>query len=67
MRKDLECKIPSNFNYSIIRSLSNELLNKLQIIKPENLEQASRIDGMTPVAITLILAQIKLNENKKTA
>ena len=67
MRKDLECKIPNNFNYSIIRSLSNELLSKLQLIKPENLEQASRIDGMTPVAITLILAHIKLNENKKTA
>ena len=67
MRKDLECKIPNNFNYSSISSLSNELRYKLQQIKPENLSQASRIDGMTPVAITLILAQIKLNESKKIA
>jgi len=67
MRKDLECKIPNNFNYSSISSLSNELRTKLQQIRPENLNQASRIDGMTPVAITLILAKIKSNESKKIA
>ena len=48
-------------------SLSNELRGKLEKIRPENLDQASRIDGMTPVAITLILAQIRLNESKKIA
>ena len=67
MRKDLEFKIPNNFNYSSISSLSNELRTKLQQIRPENLNQASRIDGMTPVAITLILARIKLNASKKIA
>ena len=67
MRKDLKFKIPENFDYTNISSLSNELRGKLQKIKPENLDQASRIDGMTPVGITLILAHIKLNETKKIA
>ena len=67
MRKDLELKIPSDFNYSSINSLSNELRGKLQIVKPQNLDQASRIDGMTPVALNLILAQMRLNEIKKIA
>ena len=67
MRKDVNCKIPHNFDYSNIGSLSNELRSKLQDIKPENLDQASRIDGMTPVAITLILGQIRLIDSKKIA
>ena len=64
MQRDLNQKIPGNFDYSKISSLSNELRFKLQKIMPENLDQASRIDGMTPVALTLILAQIKLIDKK---
>ena len=67
MKKDLKYKIPNNFNYSGISSLSTELMVKLQKTQPENLSQASRIDGMTPVALTLILAHIRLSENKKIA
>ena len=67
MQRDLNQKIPGNFDYSKISSLSNELRFKLQKIMPENLDQASRIDGMTPVALTLILAQIKLIDKKKIA
>jgi tRNA uridine 5-carboxymethylaminomethyl modification enzyme len=67
MKKDLKYTIPNNFNYSGISSLSTELKVKLQKIQPENLNQASRIDGMTPVALTLILAHIRLSENKKMA
>ena len=40
---------------------------KLHKIQPENLDQASRIDGMTPVALTLILARLRFSENQKTA
>ena len=67
MKKDLNYKIPLNFSYSEIKSLSSELKVKLQKIQPENLDQAGRIDGMTPVALTLILARIRLSENKKIA
>ena len=67
MKKDLKYKIPINLNYSEISSLSTELKVKLQKTQPENLDQAGRIDGITPVALTLILAHIRLNENKKIA
>ena len=67
MKKDATYLIPQNFNYSAINSLSTELRIKLEKIKPHNLDQASRIDGMTPVALTLILARIRLNEQKRSA
>ena len=67
MKKDAAYLIPPNFNYSAINSLSTELRIKLEKIKPHNLDQASRIDGMTPVALTLILARIRLNEQKRSA
>ena len=67
MKKELDYKIPLNFKYSNISSLSTELKDKLQKTQPENLDQAGRIDGMTPVALTLILAHIRLIENKKIA
>ena len=67
MNRDRNHKIPIDFNYSELNNLSNELRCKLQSIKPENLDQASRIDGMTPVALTLILAQLRFISSKKIA
>ena len=67
MRKDSGYKIPTDFDYSDIKSLSTELKTKLQKIRPDNLAQAGRIDGMTPVALTLILAKIRDNEEKRSA
>ena len=67
IKKDINHKIPINFDYFNINSLSTELKVKLHKIQPENLDQASRIDGMTPVALTLILARLRLSEDKKTA
>ena len=67
MQKDIKYKIPTDLNYSTISSLSNELRYKLQKSKPENLSQASRIDGMTPVALTLIVAHIKSMNSVKIA
>ncbi len=59
--------IPTDLNDSAINSLSTELRIKLEKIKPHNLDQASRIDGMTPVALTLILDRIRLNEQNRSA
>ena len=67
IKKDINHKIPLNFDYFNINSLSTELKVKLHKIQPENLDQASRIDGMTPVALTLILARLRFSENQKTA
>lgn len=59
MRRDEALKIPRDFVYGDISGLSNELCDKLSKIKPSTLGQAGRIDGMTPAAMTLILARIR--------
>ena len=67
LRKDEGERIPLSFEYSVIEGLSNELKSKLIKARPENLSQASRIDGMTPAALTLVLAVIRKGQVKKTA
>ncbi len=67
IKKDLQNKIPFDFPYFQINSLSNELKNKLNEIKPVSLDHAKRIDGMTPVALMLISAKLKEIKNKKVA
>lgn len=59
LKADEAMSIPANFDYAAISGLSNELLGKLNRIRPETLAQASRIEGMTPAALALILAHIK--------
>ena len=51
--------IPLNFDYSAISGLSAEVQEKLMKIKPTTIGQASRIQGVTPAAISLLLVFIK--------
>ncbi len=51
--------IPHDFNYSQISGLSNEVVAKLTDAKPESLGKASRISGITPAAISLLLVYLK--------
>lgn len=67
LRKDEGESIPADFEYSAIDGLSNELKSKLGSSRPENLAQAARIDGMTPAALTLLLAILRKNKTKKIA
>jgi tRNA uridine 5-carboxymethylaminomethyl modification enzyme len=57
--RDEATAIPGDFAYDGISGLSNELRSKLTRIRPANLGQAGRIEGMTPAALTLILANVK--------
>ena len=59
LRKDDAVKIPADFDFGALSGLSNELKDKLLRAKPESLAQAARIEGMTPAALTLILASIR--------
>ena len=52
-------KIPADFDYASLHGLSNELKEKLSRIKPLSLGQASRIDGMTPAAISILMVTLK--------
>lgn len=59
IRRDEEVAIPAELDFDALPGLSNELKGKLQRVRPETLGQASRIDGMTPAALVLILAHVK--------
>ncbi len=59
MQRDESHEIPEAFDYAVLGGLSNELKGKLARIQPRSLAQAGRIDGMTPAAMTLILARLK--------
>lgn len=67
MRRDENQQIPPGYTYENIEGLSNELKSKLNAVRPSNLAQASRIDGMTPAALALILAKLKQSERAKRA
>lgn len=51
--------LPIDFDYQQMQGLSNELKQKLVANKPENIGRASRIPGMTPAAISLLLIYLK--------
>ncbi len=58
--KSLEkMKIPNNLDYNEVHGLSNELKSKLSGIRPLSLGQASRIDGITPAAISVLMIALK--------
>jgi tRNA uridine 5-carboxymethylaminomethyl modification enzyme len=58
--KNLEkIKLPLNLDYSTIPSLSREIREKLNQFKPINLGQASRISGVTPAAISILMVYLK--------
>ena len=64
-KKQNKKKIPPNLNYSNIAGLSNEVKEKLTNHKPETIGMASRLEGVTPAAVNLILIQLKKNELQK--
>jgi tRNA uridine 5-carboxymethylaminomethyl modification enzyme len=66
-RKDEAIAIPAALDYGAIAGLSTELRQKLQRDRPASLAQASRIDGMTPAALMLILAHVKKAPLRRSA
>lgn len=52
-------RLPANFDYGAVRGLSKEVQSKLNQHQPETLGQASRIQGITPAAISLLLVHLK--------
>ena len=54
-----ETPIPADMDFAQVRGLSREVQQKLEQHRPENVGQASRIQGMTPAAISLLLVHLK--------
>ncbi|MGR3427328.1 MAG: hypothetical protein ACU0CX_22770 [Sagittula sp.] len=67
LRRDEAVRIPPDFDFNALPSLSNELRKKLDDVRPESIAQASRIEGMTPAALMLILAKLRQVERKTVA
>ena len=61
LRRHENTAIPEAFDYSRVSGLSNEIKQKLGEAKPETLARASRIPGVTPAAISLLLITLKKN------
>ncbi len=59
MRKQENTPLPDDLDYDQVGGLSNELRSKLKAVKPVSIAQASRIQGMTPAAISLLLIYLK--------
>ncbi|MBO4626316.1 MAG: tRNA uridine-5-carboxymethylaminomethyl(34) synthesis enzyme MnmG [Alphaproteobacteria bacterium] len=62
-KRDAALKIPANFDYSNMPGLTNELIEKLKATRPENIADMSRIPGMTPAGIMVVLRKIKSGNN----
>ena len=67
LRKDEALAIPPAFDYDALPGLSIEVRQKLAKHRPATLAQAARIDGITPAALLLLLAQIKAAPVRKSA
>ena len=62
---DLEkIKIPANISYDDIKNLASEAREKLKTVEPETLAQASRISGVNPADIAIIMVYLKKGERK---
>ncbi|MET0380039.1 MAG: tRNA uridine-5-carboxymethylaminomethyl(34) synthesis enzyme MnmG [Spongiibacteraceae bacterium] len=59
LRQSENTRLPMDFDFNVIEGLSNEIKHKLSTAKPETLGQASRIPGVTPAAISLLLIYLK--------
>nr|WP_272490755.1 tRNA uridine-5-carboxymethylaminomethyl(34) synthesis enzyme MnmG [Mesobacterium pallidum] len=67
MRRDEQHGIPADFDFGAISGLSNELRTKLDRVRPSTLAQAERVEGMTPAALTLILAKLRQSKRERSA
>jgi tRNA uridine 5-carboxymethylaminomethyl modification enzyme len=58
-RRDEGLVLPDDIDYAIVKGLSNEARQRLASVKPRTIGQAGRIDGMTPAALTLLVAHVR--------
>ena len=65
MKKMLKVKIPLEMDFKSISGLSNEIVEKLEKLKPPTLFSASQISGMTPAAMDILHIYIKMRYSKK--
>ena len=63
LRRNEETTLPDQFDFVQVKGLSNEVIQKLNDHKPSTIGQASRISGVTPAAISLLLVHLKKSKS----
>ena len=66
-RKLEQKRIPEHFNYDEVQGLSKELQGRLKEVRPASLGQASRIDGITPAALSILAVWLEKKKWEKTS
>ena len=66
-QKQESLRLPDDIDYEVVDGLSNEVRQKLAAARPMTIGQASRLEGMTPSAVSLLLIHIKKQQLKKSA
>jgi len=56
--------LPPDFDYAKMPGLSREIVEKLSRIRPQSIAQASRIPGITPASISILLFHLEMRRNK---
>jgi tRNA uridine 5-carboxymethylaminomethyl modification enzyme len=58
-RRDESFELPEQLDYAALPGLSHEVRQKLQALRPRTIGQAGRLDGITPAALTLLVAHVR--------
>ena len=66
-RRHRSTPLPVGLDYASVRGLSNEVREKLARVRPASIGQASRISGVTPAAVSLLLIHLKKREYRESA
>src|SRR5437764_10315800 len=66
-RRDESLELPPALDYAVVPGLSHEVRQKLQSIRPRTIGQASRIDGITPAALTLLAARVRRKHTRRAS
>ncbi len=63
-RRDESLELPDGIDYAALPGLSNEVRAKLELHRPRTIGQAGRIDGITPAALALLVANLRRPQRK---
>jgi tRNA uridine 5-carboxymethylaminomethyl modification enzyme len=66
-RRDESFELPAELDYATLPGLSHEIRQKLQTLRPGTIGQAGRIDGITPAALTLLVAHVRRAKGRPAA
>ncbi len=67
MKRDEGHEIPPDLDFKALAGLSAELADKLTKVRPASLAAAARVEGITPAALTLLLAKLRQADRKRSA